>query len=97
MADLYLRKYPATDIFDAWQNLMGIEVRFFDLETSQAKTLFSMTFWDNFLAHQKKVPMLKPSLKLLYPKGLCSTSETGPDFSTVGNVEKNGAMAGRAM
>ena len=27
------------------------------------------------------------------PEGLCSTSETGPDFSTVGNVEKNGAMA----
>ena len=42
MADLYLRKYPATDIFDAWQNLMlGIQVRFFDLETSQARHYYS--------------------------------------------------------
>lgn len=37
MADLDLRKYPATDIFDAWQNLMSeIPVRFVHLKTSQA-------------------------------------------------------------
>jgi hypothetical protein len=30
----------------------------------------------------------------LIAEGLCSLGETGEDFTTVGNVEKNGAMTG---
>ena len=66
---------------------------FFRWVGSTTNKLFFMPFSDMcYPSNGSNVKILVGS-PLVSNEGLCSTSETGPDFSTVGNVEKNGAMA----